>query len=160
LCRLNSIRSHLVQTRSTTIHPSPKAPSGKTPAPINQLSTTQPAAFRKNIRNLPGARTERSHRCPERRCRSTRKRPVRTSIGRCLHDSFPNESFGRALELFRSRVAYMPSDQATGKGNIYNLAGNVQSGSQAEGDVGKMCKKGKIERSGLLVPAGTQGLKQ
>jgi hypothetical protein len=37
----------------------------------------------------------------------------------------------------------MPGDEATGKGNIYNLTGNVRSGSHAAVVVGKMCKKGR-----------------
>jgi hypothetical protein len=36
----------------------------------------------------------------------------------------------------------MPGEEATGKGKIYNLSWNVQSGSHANRTAGKMCKKG------------------
>jgi hypothetical protein len=37
----------------------------------------------------------------------------------------------------------MPGEEAIGKSKIYNLHGNVRSGSHAADSVGKMCKKGR-----------------
>jgi hypothetical protein len=55
-------------------------------------------------------------------------------------------------QLVSPRVAYMPGDGATGKGNIYNLTGNVQSGSHSGDVVGKMCKKGRLVNFGFPYP--------
>ncbi len=49
---------------------------------------------------------------------------------------------GQTRWRFSSRGAYMPGEEAVGKGKIYNLSWNIRSGSRASYAAGKMCMKG------------------
>ena len=120
-------------------HLSPEAPSGKTPAPTSQLSTTAPAPFRKTLaesRRLPELRASPGRRLP--RTRSDRRKPGRSRARAIALTRSPTGS-RPASRACGSRAAYMPAREADREGQDLQFAGIVGLARGARA-AGKMCK--------------------